>query len=116
MSLFINTTQVANITGLNKTRLFELQDILQSEELTRTDLIPIGYELYEAALDPMHTTNLKNILAMLEAGKIRRMQEVQNVFLEHVERSLIGKRGGSHTRRTRRTRRRTTKRRKTLKA
>lgn len=118
MSLFVNTTQLANITHLTKARLLELEDILQSDDdLASADLIQIGNELLGASQSAMHETNLQRILAMLEAGKVRRMREVQNVFLEHVERALAAKQGGKRQAKQTKRRRKTTRRkRKTLKA
>lgn len=115
MSLFINTSQIVNISSLPKHRLLELNDILQSDDdINRVELSQIGHELLDAALNHMHEENIRRILSMLESGKVRRTREVQNVFLEHVERALKGKQGGRRKRRT--TRRSRALRRKTLKA
>jgi hypothetical protein len=65
--------------------ILELQDILQSDDdLSSGDLLQIGNELLGASQSAMHEANLLRILAMVESGKLRRMREVQNVFLEHL--------------------------------
>jgi hypothetical protein len=97
MDLRINTMRAANVSKLSRARLLEMQDHLESDDiLERQELIAIGQELVATATDPesISINNIGRLLYMLEAGKPVKLREVQNVFLDYVERALKGKVGG----------------------
>ncbi len=96
MDLRINTMRAANISTTSRARLLEMQDRLESDDIERQELIPIGQELVVTATDPdsISINNVSRLLHMLEAEKPVKLREVQNVFLDYVERALKGKVGG----------------------
>lgn len=101
MNISINTGTIPNISKLGKTRLLELQDVLESDViLTKEQLLLIGNELLENTISYLDEHNIQRILYMIQEDKVKNLREVQNVFTSHVERALEGKKGGMRKRRS----------------